>query len=333
MAFSDAFARFGGITRRAALCGGVGGIVTLAAAQAQAQAETQAVRDAAVEIPFVLDPDGRAVVDVMLNGQGPFRLIVDTGATATVVSPLVAQTLGLTATHIAPVHGITGVTEAPIARLVSLDLGGQRFAGIEAALLGGRVMGSADGLLGMGAWRNHRMTLDFAAGAFRVGASAGERARASLTRAEGALLHGTLLLTPARVGSVDAIALIDTGATHTLMNPAMALALPGADDVLGLRAEAPAATVGSAQSAAPAVLSVVEVGNLRVRRLVAFQAPMAVFDLFASPDEPALVLGMDVWRHALALSVDYPRAELQLRLDDETGAVRRGTGSRIPDDL
>src|SRR5258708_6048524 len=49
-------------------------------------------------VPTRLDRIGRIVVPVMINGQGPFRFIVDTGASHSVVSPALAAKLGLTPT-------------------------------------------------------------------------------------------------------------------------------------------------------------------------------------------------------------------------------------------
>src|SRR5438874_8726067 len=46
--------------------------------------------------PTRLDHIGRIIAPVMVNGQGPFRFIVDTGASWSTVSPHLAHTLGLT---------------------------------------------------------------------------------------------------------------------------------------------------------------------------------------------------------------------------------------------
>jgi predicted aspartyl protease len=61
-------------------------------------------------VPTRIDRIGRIVVPVMINGQGPFRFIVDTGASHSTVSPQLAARLGLTPTTEAAIqmNGITG---------------------------------------------------------------------------------------------------------------------------------------------------------------------------------------------------------------------------------
>src|SRR5262245_53344440 len=61
--------------------------------------------------PTRVDRIGRIVAPVFINGKGPFRLVVDTGASHTTFSPALAQTLGLRPTHDSSVelNGVTGV--------------------------------------------------------------------------------------------------------------------------------------------------------------------------------------------------------------------------------
>src|SRR6266571_4156589 len=60
--------------------------------------------------PTTRDHIGRVVVPVMINGHGPFRFIVDTGANHSTISPGLARELGLTPSVAASIvlDGITG---------------------------------------------------------------------------------------------------------------------------------------------------------------------------------------------------------------------------------
>jgi predicted aspartyl protease len=64
--------------------------------------------------PTTRDHIGRVVVPVTINGQESFRLIVDTGANHSTISPRPAQALGLTPSDAAQfqVDGITGAVQA-----------------------------------------------------------------------------------------------------------------------------------------------------------------------------------------------------------------------------
>lgn len=97
------------------------------------------------------------VVQVRVNDRETARLILDTGATATSLSPRVADRLGLTVRYDPPVtvHTAGGSVRAGRAQVDSLDVGGRRVAPVD-VLVFDPVPG-ADGLLGM----------DFL-GAFRV---------------------------------------------------------------------------------------------------------------------------------------------------------------------
>ncbi len=107
-------------------------------------------------IPLESTPSGY-LVDVRLNGRTKARLVLDTGASATVLSRGVARRAGLAVRHDPPVRVQTagGLVTAGWAEVDRVEVGG-RTAGPLRAVIHDAVPG-ADGLLGM----------DFL-GAFRV---------------------------------------------------------------------------------------------------------------------------------------------------------------------
>ena len=57
--------------------------------------------------------EGRPVVDgVYVNGHGPYRFLLDTGATLNQIEPALAQSIGLTKTFETPLTTSTGITSA-----------------------------------------------------------------------------------------------------------------------------------------------------------------------------------------------------------------------------
>src|ERR1700730_9625183 len=93
---------------------------------ARAQSPAIPVPDVTVfASPTRLDQIGRVLAPVMVNGQGPFRFIVDTGASQSTISPRLAQTLGVDQTAERPmrVNGITGTADVPSATIHRLQAG------------------------------------------------------------------------------------------------------------------------------------------------------------------------------------------------------------------
>src|SRR5688572_408866 len=78
--------------------------------------------------PTRLDRIGRVMAEVMVNGKGPFRFVIDTGASRSTLAPHLAKSLGLTqAGRNVMLNGVTGVAEVPTVIVDSLDIGALRF--------------------------------------------------------------------------------------------------------------------------------------------------------------------------------------------------------------
>src|ERR1700692_139542 len=75
--------------------------------------------------PTTRDHIGRVVVPVMINGRGPFRFIVDTGANHSTISPGLARELGLTPAEAPSIilDGITGSAQVSFVRIDRLQAG------------------------------------------------------------------------------------------------------------------------------------------------------------------------------------------------------------------
>src|SRR5579872_2770442 len=63
------------------------------------------------------------LVPVMINGKGPFNLILDTGATGTVITSDLAKEIGIRAGAQTQAHGVTGAVAASKAEVESLAVG------------------------------------------------------------------------------------------------------------------------------------------------------------------------------------------------------------------
>lgn len=121
------------------------------------------------EIPFRLaGPNGAAlIVDVHLNGQGPFPVVLDTGATLTCIDQELAERLDLEEVR-GPALGrsIGGTGRVRIVRIDSIRVGGTSVHDLLGCALQldalQRVPGlEAEGLLGLNFLKSFRVTLDF----------------------------------------------------------------------------------------------------------------------------------------------------------------------------
>ena len=94
----------------------VAGLVCVLAASADAKGWSRVS-------PFDLHDDGDIVVTVTLNGNGPFRFLLDTGSSRSVVAASVAKALKLVPLADTALMTPTGRSERPIAVLRRLELG------------------------------------------------------------------------------------------------------------------------------------------------------------------------------------------------------------------
>jgi predicted aspartyl protease len=110
-----------------------------------------------VSIPAEVTGHG-IFVSVMINGQGPFRMLVDTGCTCTMISPEVAAAveargIDVEDGNIQAVNGFGDAVSMPRVLLDSISLGGVQFEGVIAGVVPLEVQSridsrELDGLLG-----------------------------------------------------------------------------------------------------------------------------------------------------------------------------------------
>ena len=111
---------------------------------------------------YRLDPQGRLVTDVYLNGQGPFSFLIDTASSRTVIFEHVRARLGLARSQPGQflVYGINAVAEALPVKPQELRVAGETVSGLTlAALPNGRSDGP-DGVLGVDVLARYFVVLD-----------------------------------------------------------------------------------------------------------------------------------------------------------------------------
>ena len=121
-------------------------------------------------IPWDADED-MPVVPVMINGKGPFRFLIDTGASYVVLDQRLAERLHLTrhgAAMAIETAANTSVTTEQPAIITSLDVGGAHFSIFNATVLNftpmeidGDLPIQIDGILGSALFAHSLLTMDY----------------------------------------------------------------------------------------------------------------------------------------------------------------------------
>ena len=119
---------------------------------------------ASASTPFSLGDQGGILVDVMLNGQGPFRMLLDTGATHSAVTAGVVDAIGARTVAQTNVISPAGSALRPIVAIDSLAIGPIEVDVILPSVAPERsfdAKGQIKGLIGQDVLAGLRYTLDF----------------------------------------------------------------------------------------------------------------------------------------------------------------------------
>ncbi len=266
--------------------------------------------------PTRRDKIGRIWAPVLINGQGPFRLVLDTGASHSALTARVAETLGiaLDEKHSAMLRGATGSVRVPMIPVETLEVGDllmepRRLPIVPDAL------GGAEGILGTDGLANKRIHIDFRRDSITIMRSRNEKATQGFATIPIKFLRGRLLVVDAYLGGVPVLAVIDTGGQATLGNEALRTALAERrrkqmvvkpDEVTGATLDVQTGNRASTPSLA--------MGDILVRNAAMTFADFAIFEHWKMTEEPAMLVGMDVLGLLDTLIIDYRRRELQVRL-------------------
>ena len=163
----------------------------------------------------------RMLIAVEIDGKGPFRFLVDSGADRTVIGTALARQLGLPAGRSVTLQGIAGSSRVETVKIGVLTLGRSRIEDIAAPVLAEVNLG-AQGILGIDALADQRLMFDFDARTVTVQDT---RVAARFDPDEIVVTarrrKGQLILTQAAAGRVPIHAVVDTGAELTMGNLAL----------------------------------------------------------------------------------------------------------------
>ena len=264
--------------------------------------------------PTRRDQIGRIWAPVFINERGPFRLVLDTGASHSAVTAMVAMALGIPTNQSPPVmlHGVTGSATVPTIHVDTLSVGD---VAVDSAVLPivPDAMGGAEGILGSEGLANKRIFIDFRHDRITITYSHGETTGRDFVRIPFHSMHGQLIVVDATVGNVHTKAIIDTGGQTTIANLALRDALARTsqrgrgrpDQIVG----ATMAVENGEIIATPAI----ELGTIHMLDPGVTFADLYIFKQWKLTREPAILIGMDALGVLDTLIIDYREHELQLR--------------------
>src|ERR1700686_486974 len=265
--------------------------------------------------PTRRDQIGRIWAPVMINGHGPFRLVLDTGASHSAVTSLVALALGIPTNQSPPVilRGVTGFATVPTIHVETLTVGD---LAVDSPILPivPDALGGAQGILGGEGLVGKRVFIDFRHDKIVITYSRNERSTRDFVDVPFHAIRNTLVVVNAVINDVRVKAIIDTGGQTTIANLALRDALARRTAQFRGKPDQIIGATKDVQSGEFLPMPAIEFGSIQIRDSGVTFADMYIFKQWKLLNEPAILIGMDALGLLDTLVIDYRRHELQMRM-------------------
>ena len=262
------------------------------------------------------DMTDRLTLDTTIDGKGPYRFVVDTGADRSVIASDIAAYLGLMPSRDVMVQGIVRALPAPSVRLQNLAFGTITMDSLSAPVLPRKWLG-ADGYLGLDVIDGRRVTFDFQKHKLTVahsGSSTGwPHFNEIIVRANGS--DGRLKAVDCMVENVPAVAFVDSGAQLSICNTSLfnELQKGGTTPISGALLPLMGATGGQMLGRLAEMARIRLCEGLCTRTRLAI-SDLNVFDVWGLANKPALFIGMDFLQQMSSFTIDYRHKEMRFKL-------------------
>ena len=175
-------------------------------------------------VETVQDSSARLTIQVMVNDQGPYPFVIDTGAEKTVISRELATSLHLPQGGRVSLHHIGGVDSVDTVIIKRLAFGGQDVRDVSAPVLGHANLGAL-GMVGLDSLRDKQVVLDFVAHRFTFAFYAMDAVRSNPNTivVDGHRRRSQLVLVDADSHSRPIFVILDSGAQATIGNEALSV--------------------------------------------------------------------------------------------------------------
>lgn len=260
-----------------------------------------------------LDAARRLTVRTLVNGEGPFDFLVDTGANSSVITTELAAALSLPRGGVFRLHSIAGSQAVETAKVASLGAGRRVRHNMTVSILP-RAQLRMDGVLGLDWLSRASLLLDYKRRRMTVG-EALPVADAMTVIVKSRLLRSGLTLVDAFMPLQRLIAFVDSGSTTTVGNLALLDAARDNDAVLGpLMATELRSVTGQMMPGRQAILSRLTVGKMTLRNVPLVIGPIHTFDYWGFREQPSIIIGSDILQRFDMVAMDFKRNEVRFRV-------------------
>jgi predicted aspartyl protease len=271
-------------------------------------------------LPIIASTDDAAhmTIDVRIDGRGPYRFVIDTGADRSVLATDVAAELNLKHAGRALMEGVVRAMAADTVTVNTLSFGPIKCQNLVIPTLP-RSMLRADGYLGLDALDGHRVTFDFKNRRLRV---IEPRSRLSAlwvrpdeTRVRTSGSAGHLRAVDCLVDGVTATAFVDTGAEVSAGNSSLLAALSIRKSKISESDPVTLTDITGGQiSGYVTLVEMIQLKELQFTGCPLVIADFKIFDVWGLREHPALLIGMNILRRFSIVSIDYGLKELRFDL-------------------
>ena len=255
----------------------------------------------------------RMAVDVRVNGRGPYRFVVDSGADTSAVGLGIARDLQLPLGTPVILNSMTARNVVDRVRVAELSVGSSIFRDMHLPALSEIDVGG-DGLIGIDALVQHRLLMDFEDRLIKV-----EDARVPVKTYPGEIVvtayrkRGQLILTEVKAAGLPLDAVIDTGSQVTIGNSALRDKLIRGNRDKFWTVQATGVT-GVTVDMQMAVIGELQLGPVTLRHVPIAFADVPPFAVFGLSNEPALLIGTDLLENFRRVSLDFRARKVRFQL-------------------
>ena len=264
----------------------------------------------------------RLSVDVNVNGRGPYKFIVDSGADTSAVGLRIARDLQLPLGTPAILNGMTSRNLVDRVQVAELSFGPSSVKNLEVPALREYDLGG-DGMIGIDALVQQRLMMDFEKHLVKV-----EDARRPARYNPDDIVitakrtRGQLILTHVQAAGFALDAIIDTGSEITIGNSALRDKLLRKNRAK-FQTVAVTGVTGAVMNLDIATIRRIDIGPISLEDVPIAFADVPPFKMFGLSDEPALLLGTDILETFRRISLDFRarKVRFQLRKCDATISI------------
>jgi len=212
-----------------------------------------------------------------------------------------------------PLQGVIGNITVTTAHVDTLRSGAMHMENAFLPVMTGPVLQGLDGILGMDGFEGTRMSANFVRNELTISQSRGRLAAPKYSIVPVRFISQRVLVVDALIAGVRVKAVIDTGGSRTLGNPALLAALnPFSPEQQMARPTHVVDATEALQRGRKEHVPFVHVGGITITNLDVTFAGFRVFETWGLDDQPALLIGMDVLGSLAELNIDYQLGLLEM---------------------